>query len=262
MSRFKRLLESAKQEPLFQRALTHSSYLHENPDCLGSYERLEFLGDSVLGMLCAELLSERCPELNEGQLSRLRSIFVSESSLALRAKTLEIAKHIRLGKGELSNGGLLRDALLADVLEAMIAAVYRLEGLEATRSLLKDEVFPEWSSSKEEWKQLLEKHLQKDAKSRLQELLQQRGMGLPRYVCMNSEEAGSTGPFEMAVFVDDIEIKKTSSASKKEATLELATSLLAMGQEKLVAWLKNLGLKVTADSAVAKTHDLGVDAQA
>jgi len=261
MSRFKRLLENSSGSPLLIQALTHSSYLHENPGCNGSYERLEFLGDSVLGMLCAELLSERCPALNEGQLSRLRSIFVSEPSLAARANRLNVAQYIRLGRGELANGGLLREALLADVLEAIIAAVYRSEGLETARSLLREEIFPEWSASPTEWARLLEIHLQKDGKSQLQEWIQQKGMGLPRYVCMNSEAAGSVGPFEMAVFVDDIELKRITAGSKKEATLELATSLLAMGQEKLVVWLQNLGLKVTANSAVAKTHDLGVDAK-
>ena len=252
MFKFKGFCESFKTPALLEQALTHSSYLHENSNVTQSYERLEFLGDSILGLLCAELLSERCPRLNEGQLSRLKSIFVSEPSLAARARTLGMGTLLRLGKGEVMNGGVNRESILADTIESVLAAAYLDQGLEFARNYLLEFVFPEWKMNETEWESLVRQQLQKDSKSQLQEFFQQSGWGLPKYVCLNNEEAGSTGPFEMAIFVGNIELIRGMSPSKKEGTLKIAHSLLAMGIPKLVALLRTKGL-----SNKAETHDLG-----
>ncbi len=256
MAKFKRICEKYGESQLFQRALTHSSFVHEKSNCQFSYERLEFLGDSILGMICAETLISRCPELDEGQLSRLRSYFVSEASLSMRARRLDLGTHIYLGRGEAASGGRERDSILADVVEALVAAIYLDKGLSETREFLNKEIFQEWEMEDQEWIGLIRKLLKKDAKSSLQELFQRNHWGLPKYVCLNSDTASSQGPFEMAVFVNEVEIARTMSESKKEGSLELATSLLAMGLPKLVALLSKLGLNTKT-----LNHDLGLNSE-
>jgi ribonuclease-3 len=134
---------------LCRAALTHRSAHHDNN------ERLEFLGDAVLGMVMAEELYRRYPAASEGTLSRLRSRLVSSAPLAGVGAAMGIGAMLRLGSGELRSGGFRRESILADATEALFGAVYLEEGLDAAR---------------------------KDAKTRLQELLQGRGEPLPDYV--------------------------------------------------------------------------------
>lgn len=152
----------------FEMALTHRSAEGANN------ERLEFLGDAVLSLITAQYLFERFPEADEGTLSRLRARLVSGESLAQQAAAVQLGELLALGPGELKSGGFRRESILADALEALCGALYLDGGLEAARrGMLR------WLESglpnDEELGEL------KDPKTRLQELLQARGLPLPRY---------------------------------------------------------------------------------
>ena len=153
---------------LLEYALTHRSHGQEN------YERLEFLGDSVLGFVVAEDLYNRFPEVSEGKLSRMRSFVVRKETLARIARAMDLQEFLRLGEGELKSGGFNRDSILADSLEAIIGAVYLDQGLEATRVFI-------YRQFKEVLDSLTVDTVYKDSKSRLQEYLQQRGEPVPTY---------------------------------------------------------------------------------
>lgn len=151
---------------LLELALTHRSAGRPNN------ERLEFLGDSLVNMVVAEMLFEARPRANEGELSRLRAQLVSEPALAERARELDLGDALHLGSGELKSGGFRRDSILADAFEAVVAAIHRDGGFEACRAWLRD-VFD-----------APVQHVgapQKDPKTLLQEWLQGRGLPLPHY---------------------------------------------------------------------------------
>jgi ribonuclease-3 len=154
---------------LCRAALTHRSFHHDNN------ERLEFFGDAVLGMVVAEELLQRFPAASEGTLSRLRARLVSTGPLAGIGSAIGIGPMLRLGSGELRSGGFRRESILADATEALFGAIYLQDGLEVVRGFILglyarqlDELQPESEL--------------KDAKTRLQEMLQGRGEALPVYV--------------------------------------------------------------------------------
>lgn len=153
---------------LLAQALTHRSFSSRHN------ERLEFLGDSVLGLLVTELLYERYPDVAEGVLTRMRVSLVRRETLAEVARRLDLGACLRLGGGELRSGGFERDSILADAVEAILGAVYLDGGLDAARRVARAHLAP-WVT------QLDPRAPAKDPKTRLQELLQQRGEGLPVY---------------------------------------------------------------------------------
>jgi dsRNA-specific ribonuclease len=126
-----------RDQGLLVQALTHPSYLHEESgNGGGDYQRLEFLGDAVLGLLLAEMLFERYPDWDEGALSQLRSRLAGQDLLADRARKLKIGAYVLLGRGEEQTAGREKDSILADVLESLIAALYKDGGLQAARALV------------------------------------------------------------------------------------------------------------------------------
>ena len=143
-------------------------------------ERLEFLGDSIVNLLVAEVLYQRWPQANEGFLTRARSELVRESAMATLARKLEIGVQLILGPGELKSGGYRRDSILADTLEAIIAAIYLDGGYEVCRSV----VLP-WFE--EAFTTLAHTQLKKDPKTRLQEWLQARQKSLPEYLLLGED---------------------------------------------------------------------------
>ena len=154
---------------LFEAAFTHRSA----PGRINN-ERLEFLGDAVLNLLAAELLYQRFPAASEGDLSRLRARLVSTAPLAEAAQSLGLGDELRLGSGELKTGGFRRESILADALEALIGAVYLDAGLEAARAVVARFCEPLIDT-------LPPPEDLKDPTTRLQELLQGRGLALPEY---------------------------------------------------------------------------------
>jgi ribonuclease-3 len=130
-----------KNKDYLEAAMTHSSYKNERKlkEC---YERLEFLGDSVLGMLTAEMLFAENPDLSEGELTKRRAMMICESSLVNAANMLELGTFLRVGKGEENTGGRQRPSILADLVEAVLAAVYLDGGIENARAFAKTHIFP------------------------------------------------------------------------------------------------------------------------
>ncbi len=203
-----------QDQALLERALTHRSAGSRNN------ERLEFLGDAVLGMLIAEVLYRSFPEHSEGELSRLRSTLVRRETLAVIARELGLGEHLHLGSGELKSGGFRRDSILADALEAIIGAVYLDGGLEAARALVQ-----------RLWQGHLE-HLPaaavlKDAKTRLQEYLQARHLGLPEYRVLGISGQAHEQTFEVECRVEAVdEVTRATGSSRRRAEQQAAADML------------------------------------
>lgn len=173
---------------LLEQALTHRSRSHRN------YERLEFLGDSVLGFVVAEDLYYRFPDISEGRLSRMRSYVVRKETLARIARAMALQDLMQLGEGELKSGGFNRDSILSDCLEAIIGAVYLDQGMDAARSFI-HRFFEDVLGS------LTLDTVYKDPKSRLQEYLQQKGEPVPDYEIVSVSGEPHDQTFEVACLV-------------------------------------------------------------
>ena len=177
---------SFKNPELLTRALTHSSYTNERHDCPCN-ERLEFLGDSVLGLLAAEYLFENFPKWPEGELTRARAAYVCEPSLFKAAQALGLGERLLLGKGEEATGGRARAAVLADAFEAVLAAMYLDGGLEPCRRLVREYVMNRPPEGMQ------------DAKTQLQERVQATGGESPCYRLISE-----CGPDHDKVFTSEV----------------------------------------------------------
>ena len=167
--KFENILNHQFSDPdLARLALTHRSAHKRNN------ERLEFLGDSLLGCIVAESLFESFPEASEGELSRLRSMLVNQDTLADIAREINLKEFVELSVGERKSGGDDRDSILADAVEAVIAAIYLDGGIEVCKKVVQ-----QWMDLRV--KEYTEINSQKDAKTRLQELMQAQGLALPEY---------------------------------------------------------------------------------
>lgn len=201
----KRLNYTFSNTGLLEQALTHRSKSSTNN------ERLEFLGDSVLGLTISAELYSRYPETDEGALTRLRARLVRKETLAILAREIELGDYLRLGTGELKSGGFDRDSILADALEAIFGAAYEDGGIEAGRGVVLhlyskvfDEITPRSSA--------------KDPKTRLQEYLQKQHLPLPVYtmITVSGEAHKQTFQVECAVTGLNPVIGKGSSRRKAE----------------------------------------------
>jgi ribonuclease-3 len=215
---FRALGIKPKDPLLYERALTHRSVLNESAAGLTSNERLEFLGDAVLGLAVSEFLYLEFPDLSEGQLARKKSALVSEASLSSWAIHLDLGRHLILGKGEEQTGGREKAALLADAYEAVLAAIYLDLGWERSR----DFVHASLRSVP------LSRSLQKtqDAKSRLQEYTQRLYKKPPQYRLLQAQGPDHAKEFEIEVVVGGKSIASGKGKTKKEAEQEGATTAL------------------------------------
>lgn len=220
----------ALQDPaLLRRALTHRSYVNEHSDALEDNERLEFLGDACLDMASAAWLYARFPELDEGELTRLRSSLVRTEQLAEFARELHLGEVVLLGKGEDSSGGRERPALLCDVFEAFVGAIY-LDGGQSAVAAFMDQRFDRAVRRALEDGSLL------DPRSRLQIWAQAKLNQTPRYSTVDS-----SGPDHAREFVVEVEVGETlrsrgQGRSKQEAAQSAAANaLVAIGQAGGVA---------------------------
>ncbi len=199
---------------IFREAVTHRSAGASNN------ERLEFLGDAVLGLVIADHLHTQFPDAKEGELSRMRSNLVRKETLAEIAKDIHLGDLVRLGPGELKSGGQQRETILADALEAVFASVYLLRGLTAAQQLAR-ELF------KSRLETLPSAIALKDPKSRLQELLQSRNLGLPRYDVIEAKGASHAQEFESRCTVVDLAVETTAwGSSKRKAEQACAQKVL------------------------------------
>ena len=195
---------------MLRRALTHPSHTADDP-CHEDYQRLEFLGDAVIGFFMAYRLYTHSAALPEGRMSKLRSSFVSGTSLACLAEELGLTDAVITGDsiGEVS--GRVAQSVLADVFEALVAAVYLDRGMDATLELL-DSVFTE-----ERLRSAIERATESDPKSLLQERTQARGGQLPQYEIVSAEGPPHDRTFSAVVWVGGSELGAGSAHSKKEA---------------------------------------------
>lgn len=204
--------------PLYELALTHRSYAFENGATNAHNERLEFLGDAVLGIVVTRLIYERYPDLAEGDMARLRSSVVNnEGSLAELARELNVGEHMKLGKGEDSGGGRDKPKLLADAVEALIGAVYLDRGLDAVTEHLVPLFLPRLEESL--------RGARFDSKTALQEIAVRETGDLPSY------RVASSGPDHDKSFVAHVYLSNELygsgvGRSKKEAEQHAAREAL------------------------------------
>ena len=185
----KKLGYAFKNKALLENALQHSSYANEHRGGgMRSNERLEFLGDAVLGVVTADYLFRKHPDLPEGDLTRLRAALVCEDSLHEVAQSLELGRHLKLGRGEEQGGGRRRPSILADATESVFAAVYLDGGMEAASELIHRVLLDKGREEAVEERR-------RDFKTELQELVQRKSGSTLGYRLV-----GSTGPDHAKVF--------------------------------------------------------------
>ncbi len=199
---------------LFKRALTHRS-----ADSVNN-ERLEFLGDSVLGFVIAECLFEKFGSADEGVLSRLRSILVNQSALAQLARQLNLGEFLILGSGELKSGGYRRDSILSDAVEAIMGAILKDQGMDFARAWILEKFADSIDRlSMENW--------QKDPKTRLQELMQGRGLELPGYQLLSQEGLPHDQYFRVECKIQQMSLAaQGEGTSRKRAEQQAAENML------------------------------------
>ena len=206
----------------FIQALTHRSASGKHN------ERMEFLGDSVLGLIITSALYNQQPNASEGYLSRLRASLVNENTLAEIANELSLGDFLRLGAGELKSGGFRRKSILSDTLEAVIGSVYLEKGMDAATEF----VLKIYTNRLE---QLPSENDLKDPKSRLQEILQSRGYEIPQY-----ELISTTGDAHRQVFTAECEIEKLDiktkgvASSRRKAEQQSAQNAYEVVKEKFM----------------------------
>lgn len=209
-----------KDPLLLHLALTHSSYINEHPDAMEDNERLEYLGDAALDFLSAAFLFRRYPEMDEGQLTRLRSSLVRTEQLAGFAQQINLGEAVLLGRGEQASGGRQRSALLCDAFEALVGALYLDAGLQAVAAFLE----PRFQAAVES---ALEDEDLLDPRSQLQIWAQAELGETPRYHTVDS-----FGPDHAREFVVEVEVRNQCAGrgqgqSKQEAAQRAATAALA-----------------------------------
>jgi ribonuclease-3 len=205
-----------KNCPLLEQALVHSSYINENPGYTsGHNEKLEFLGDAVLGFYIAEKLYEDYPDANEGEMTRLRAALVSRNTLARVAKGIRLGDFLYLGKGEESSGGRQKKANLAGAMEAVIAAVYLDQGGEATRDFI-------MRILDAELKRIDRKEAIIDYKSKLQVTTQSMYQKVPEYRVLYEEGPDHDKTFTVMVMINGTVLGEGTGKNKKAAETEAA----------------------------------------
>jgi ribonuclease-3 len=212
---------------LLQRALTHRSYLNENPDYpLEDNERLEFLGDAVLDFITGEYLYHRFPEMAEGRLTNLRSALVRTERLAHFANNLNLGDYLFLGRGEEESGGRKRPAILCDAFEALVGALYLDKGIEAARTFVRNIIEP----SLEE---ILASDADKDAKSQLQEVAQSHYQLTPTYRTIKEQGPDHAKEFTVAAVIGDKTYGIGEGSSKQIAAQAAAQQALEILRKEL-----------------------------
>lgn len=196
---------------LLDTAFYHRSFSHEHSDFSINNERLEFLGDSVLGMIVAGKLYCAHPDRSEGDLAKIKAAVVSEESLFPIALTLEIDKYLMLGHGEEMSGGRKKKALLADAVEALIGALYLDSGFKAVQQFVLRIIEPQLKLVEQN------KHQYRDYKSLLQEYAQRKYHTIPKYILVETHGPDHNRIFYVKTVIKEIEYETASGKSKKEA---------------------------------------------
>ncbi len=211
---------SFKDPSLLERALIHSSYINENPDLAPtSNERLEFLGDAVLGLVIAEKLYHDLPSLTEGEMTKLRAALVCRDTLAHIATAMGLGDYLYLGRGEEASGGRHKPANLAGGLEAVIAAIFLDQGSAAAKNFI-------LRLFNEELEKAVSQGGEADYKSQLQELIQARERQAPAYHVVEAKGPDHDRRFTVEVRAGDTVLGRGTGKSKKAAETDAARSAL------------------------------------
>ena len=203
-----------KDQMLFETAFTHTSYANEH--ACESYERLEFLGDAVLELAMSDYLYQQNTKA-EGEMTKIRAHYVCEEALFEYSMKLQLNQYLRLGKGEEENGGKYRKAIVADIFEAMIGALYLDQGMESVVKFMKAYIFPMIENGEIESFQ--------DYKSLLQEFVQTDKRCL-KYTIVNEEGPSHLKTFTAEVTIDGMVYGRGTAHSKKEAEMRAAKNAL------------------------------------
>lgn len=214
-----------KNKELLKQALTHSSFANEQKiNKSEDYERLEFLGDAVLELVSSDFLFHANPQMTEGKLTRLRASMVCEPALAYCARDLKLHEYIRLGKGEEMTGGRHRDSIISDVMEALIGSLYLDGGFKVAHDFIYKFVLSD----------LEDKILFYDAKTVLQEMVQESPQGSLTYKLIKEEGPDHDKSFQVEAYVNGEAISRGAGRTKKAAEQQAAYNaiLLLRGQEE------------------------------
>ncbi len=202
-------------------ALTHSSYAHENKDRKVKYnERLEFLGDSVLGLIVSKYIFENYPDLPEGNLTKIRAAVVCEKTLYECALNIDLGKYMILGRGEEHTGGRTRPSILSDAYEALIAAIFLDSNLDTVREWVLGQLYEFIEAA-------VKGKISKDFKTEFQEEAQVRGDVNIRYKVVGSSGPDHNKSFLVNVYLDDVLMGEGEGSSKKKAEQNAAKCALA-----------------------------------
>lgn len=219
LKRLERRLHIEFADPrLLRQAFTHASYVNEHKGKQHDNERLEFLGDAVLELAVSEYLFEQYKSYSEGELTRMRAAIVCEPSLVRYAEALDFGAYVLLGKGEELTGGRTRPALLADVFEAFIGALYLDQGFAAVKRFLHDHMF---ETLKEEAKPQFHDH-----KTMLQEFTQQHGFPQLEYRIVDEKGPAHDREFVAEVYMEQVCLGTGTGRTKKEAEQHAAAKAL------------------------------------
>ncbi|MBE2281410.1 MAG: ribonuclease III [Ignavibacteriaceae bacterium] len=224
---------SNKDIAVFTEALTHRSYINEIKDTnLSHNERLEFLGDAVLELAVTKFLFKTYPDQNEGTLTSFRAALVKTESLALEAKKLDLGLYILMSKGEEATGGRQRPYILANTMEAIIGAIYLTNGFEAAESFILDKICYKIDAIVSERSDL-------DAKSRLQELAQERVKITPVYKLLSASGPDHNKVFTMGIYIGDNLFGSGEGKSKQEAEQVAAQEAINSWEDLQSKYYKN-----------------------
>lgn len=225
----KRIGYKFKKPHRLESALTHPSFRYEeNPETVRDNQRLEFLGDAVVGLLSAEYLYGVSPELDEGSMTKFRSMVTSRTGLAELAVQWGIGRQLRLGKGEARSGGAERESNLADAVEAVIGAVFQDGGMKACRKIFSRHFEPRLA---ELLKQKEAEVVKDNPKGSLQEAVQQNGKEAPVYRIVSEEGPAHERSYEAAVWIEGEEIARGRAGSKRNAEALAAAAALRILRE-------------------------------
>lgn len=205
-----------------EEALTHRSFLNENKSAKAHNERLEFLGDAVLELAVTRFLFDRFPNKPEGELTAFRAALVNTDSLADSAELLGVSDMLFLSKGESRDTGRARRIILANAFEAILGALYMDQGYDAAEAFVAKHLYPKLDV-------VISKRAWQDAKSRFQEMAQEKESKTPRYQTMAEEGPDHDKVFTVAVFVGDREVARGEGRAKQEAEQAAAQAAIDSG---------------------------------
>lgn len=208
-----------KNKDFLKEALTHRSYLNENPNGGPHNERMEFLGDSVLELITSEFLYKKYPDQAEGRLTVLRAALINYQILARIAREIGLENHILLSKGEAKDTGKGREAILANTFEALLAAIYLDGGYKPSYNFIARFLLPCLD-------EILKKELYRDSKSFLQETVQEKFKATPTYKVLEESGPAHQKIFHVGVYIDEKLIAEGRGFSKQEAEVHAASQAL------------------------------------